>query len=150
MTVSVANGRITAPTIDAVARCTEFAAAQAQDAGFSLARVHEVELVVEEVVANICRYSYGDGLGNVELCCRRLDGQKLVLEFIDYGQPFDMFTLPAPDLSVDLDRRDVGGIGMPMLRALVDQATYRREEARNILNVIVHAAPKLIGGPAAT
>ena len=150
MAAPVANGRITAPAIDAVARCTEFAAAQAQDAGFSLARVHEVELVVEEVVANICRYSYGDGLGSVELCCRRLDGPKLVLEFIDYGQPFDMFTLPAPDLSVDLDRRDVGGVGVPMLRALVDQASYRREDTRNILCVIVHAAPKLAGDPAPT
>jgi serine/threonine-protein kinase RsbW len=132
-----------APTIDAVARCMEFGAAQARDAGFSLARVHEVELVVEEVVANICRYSYGDQLGSVELGCQKLDGPKLALEFIDYGRPFDILALPAPDLSVDLDQRDVGGVGVLMLRALIDEATYRREDARNILCVIVHAAPRL-------
>ena len=146
----MAVSRMTAPTIDAVAHCTEFAAAQARDAGFSVARVHEIELAVEEIVANICRYSYDDRPGSVELCCRRLDGPKLALEFIDYGRPFDMLTLPPPDLSVDLDRRDVGGIGLPMLRALVDQATYRREDARNILCVIVHADPRLAGDPAAT
>jgi anti-sigma regulatory factor (Ser/Thr protein kinase) len=112
--------------------------------------VHEIELAVEEIVANICRYSYDDRPGSVELCCRRLDGPKLALEFIDYGRPFDMLNLPPPDLSVDLDRRDVGGIGLPMLRALVDQATYRREDARNILCVIVHAGPRLAGDPAAT
>lgn len=149
MAARVTTGRMTAPTIDAVAHCTEFAAAQAREAGFPVARVREIELVVEEVVANICRYSYGDQLGNVELCCRRLEGPKLALEFIDYGRPFDILALPAPDLSVDLDQRDVGGIGVPMLRALVDQATYRREDARNILCVIVHAAPRL-GGDSVT
>jgi serine/threonine-protein kinase RsbW len=145
MAASVTSGRMAASTIDAVARCVEFAAAQAQDAGLSPARVHEVELVVEEVVANICRYSYGDRLGDVELCCQRLDGPKLALEFIDYGPPFDILALPAPDLSVDLDQRDVGGLGVPMLRALVDEATYRREDSRNILRVV---APRLRGDSA--
>jgi serine/threonine-protein kinase RsbW len=134
--------RITVPTLDAVARCTEFAVAQAQESGFSPARVHEIELVVEEVVANICRYSYGDHPGSVEVCCRRI-GPQMVLEFIDYGQPCDVLALPTPDLSVDLDQREVGGLGMPMVRVLVDQANYRREGARNILSVTVHAAPKL-------
>jgi serine/threonine-protein kinase RsbW len=145
MAASVTSGRMAASTIDAVARCVEFAAAQARDAGISLARVHEVELVVEEVVANICRYSYGDQLGDVELCCQRLDGPKLALEFIDYGRPFDILALPPPDLSVDLDQRDVGGVGVPMLRALVDEATYRREDTRNILRVV---APRLRGDSA--
>jgi serine/threonine-protein kinase RsbW len=145
MAASVTSGRMAASTIDAVARCVEFAAAQARDAGISLARVHEVELVVEEVVANICRYSYGDQLGDVELCCQRLDGPKLALEFIDYGRPFDILALPPPDLSVDLDQRYVGGLGVPMLRALVDEATYRREDSRNILRVV---APRLRGDSA--
>jgi serine/threonine-protein kinase RsbW len=145
MAASVTSGRMAASTIDAVARCVEFAAAQARDAGISLARVHEVELVVEEVVANICRYSYGDQLGDVELCCQRLDGPKLALEFIDYGRPFDILALPPPDLSVDLDQRNVGGVGVPMLRALVDEATYRREDSRNILRVV---APRLRGDSA--
>ena len=150
MTEPGASGRMSSPTIDAVARCTEFAAAQALEAGFSLARVHEIELVVEEIVANICRYSYGDQLGSVELCCEQLDGAKLALEFVDYGRAFNILSLSAPDLSVDLDQRDVGGIGVPMLRALIDEASYRREDTRNVLYVIVHATPRLRGEPAVT
>jgi serine/threonine-protein kinase RsbW len=143
MTACASIERIAVPTLDAVARCTEFAVTQAQEAGFSPARVHEIELVVEEVVANICRYSYGDQPGSVEVCCRRIDGPQMVFEFIDYGRPCDVLALPLPDLSVDLDQREVGGLGMPMLRVLVDQANYRREDARNILSVTVRAAPKL-------
>ena len=144
------SGHLTTPTIDAVERCTQFAAAQAHEAGFSLARVREIELMVEEVVANICRHSYGDHPGNVELSCERLDGAKLALEFIDYGRPFDILALPMPDLAVDLDHRDLGGIGVPMFRALVNHATYRREDVRNILRVIVHAAPRLRSDSAAS
>jgi serine/threonine-protein kinase RsbW len=150
MTEPGASGRMSSPTIDAVARCTEFAAAQAREAGFSLARVHEIELVVEEIVANICQYSYGDQLGSVELCWEQLDGGKLALEFVDYGRAFNILALAAPDLSVDLDQRDVGGIGVPMLRALIDEASYRREDTRNVLYVIVHATPRLRGEPAVT
>jgi serine/threonine-protein kinase RsbW len=145
MTVGEAIERIAVPTLDAVARCTEFAAARAQEAGFSPARVHEIELVVEEVVANICRYSYGGQPGSVEVCCRRIDGPQMVFEFIDYGRPCDVLALPSPDLAVDLEQREVGGLGMPMLRVLVDQANYRRESARNILSVTLRAAPKLRG-----
>jgi serine/threonine-protein kinase RsbW len=144
------SGHLTTPTIDAVERCTQFAAAQAHEAGFSLARVREIELIVEEVVANICRHSYGDHPGNVELSCERLDGANLALEFIDYGRPFDILALPMPDLAVDLDHRDLGGIGVPMFRALVNHATYRREDVRNILRVIVHAAPRLRSDSAAS
>jgi anti-sigma regulatory factor (Ser/Thr protein kinase) len=150
MAAPVTTGRTVAPTIDAVAHCTEFATAQAREAGFSIARVREVELVVEEVVANICRYGYGDRLGNVELTCRRLDGAKLELEFIDYGQAFDILALPEPDLSVDIDQRDVGGIGVPVLRALVDHASYRREDDRNVLCVIVDATVRFGGDSAAS
>lgn len=150
MTEPGASGRMSSPTIDAVTRCTEFAAAQAHEAGFSLARVREIELAVEEIVANICRYSYGDQLGSVELCCEQLDGAKLALEFVDYGRAFNILALAAPDLSADLDQRDVGGIGVPMLRALIDEASYRREDTRNVLYVIVHATPRLRGEPAVT
>ena len=150
MAAPATTARTEAQTIDAVTHCTEFVSAQARAAGFALARVHEVELVVEEVVANICRYSYGDRLGNVELCCHQLDGEKLELEFIDYGEPFDILSLPEPDLTVDIDKRDVGGIGVPMMRVIVDAASYRRDGARNILCLVFRPSCRLIGVSAPT
>lgn len=137
--------RTEALTIDAVAHCTDFASSQARLAGFAPARVDEIELVVEEVVANICHYSYGDRLGNVELVCRQSGGQMLELEFIDGGQPFDMLAMPEPDLAVDIDRRGLGGVGVPMMRALVDRASYRRDGERNVLCLVFHAACRLGG-----
>jgi anti-sigma regulatory factor (Ser/Thr protein kinase) len=82
-------------------------------------------------------------LGNVELCCHHLEKQNLELEFIDGGQPFNMLTLPEPDLTVDIDQRDVGGIGVPMMRVIVDAASYRRDGARNVLSLVFRAPCRL-------
>ena len=137
--------RTEALTIDAVAHCTEFARTQARQAGFPAARVDEIELVVEEVAANICHYSYGDRLGNVELACRLTDDPALELVFTDGGRPFDMFNMPEPNLAVDIDQRALGGVGVPMMRALVDRASYRRDGERNVLCLLFRSACRLGG-----
>lgn len=138
---------IVAANFECLPRCTEFAAAQARQAGFPAARVRDIELVVEEVVSNICRHGYRDRSGTVELRCRRLEGFQLELEFVDHGPPFDMLALPSPDLSVDVEQRDVGGLGVPVVRALTDQASYRRDGERNIVRLVVHAERRSAGAP---
>ena len=125
--------------IDALLQCTEFVAARAVEAGFTPSRLCEIELVVEEVVTNICRHGYDDQPGQVELRCRRVHAQRLLLEFIDCGRPFDILAQPPPDLTVDLDQREPGGLGVPLIRAMVDEASYKREGNRNILRLIVRA-----------
>ena len=145
MPSSIQSERTETLTIDAVAHCTEFARAKASQAGFPAARVDEIELVVEEVVANICHYSYGDRLGNVELDCRPIAGPALELVFADDGRPFDMLAMPEPNLAVDIDHRGLGGVGVPMMRALVDQASYRRDGERNVLSLVFHSACRLGG-----
>ena len=125
--------------IDALSQCTEFVAACSVEAGFTPSRLCEIELVVEEVVTNICRHGYDDQPGQMELRCRPVDTQRLLLEFIDGGRPFDILAAPAPDLTVDLDQREPGGLGVPLIRAIVDEASYNREANRNILRLIVRA-----------
>ncbi len=125
--------------IDVLSQCTEFVTARAVEAGFTPSRLCEIELVVEEVVTNICRHGYDDQPGQMELRCRPVDTQRLLLEFIDGGRPFDILAAPAPDLTVDLDQREPGGLGVPLIRAMVDEASYKREGNRNILRLIVRA-----------
>lgn len=132
-----------ASTLDAVAQCTDFVATQAQAAGFSAARTREIEMVVEEIVANICRHGYGTSLGQVELACHRIDGDHLELEFVDRGAPFDMLAEAGPELAANIDIRDVGGVGTRVIRALIDTARYRRDGDRNVLCVVVSSRCRL-------
>ena len=121
--------------IDSIGRCVEFVLACATAAGFSPFRVREIELVVEEVLVNICRHAYGDAPGEVELRCAQADPEHLLVEFIDSGKPFNILTSPIPELAVELDERQVGGLGILLIRAMMDKVTYRREGDQNILCV---------------
>jgi anti-sigma regulatory factor (Ser/Thr protein kinase) len=125
--------------VEALSQCAEFVTAHAVEAGFAPARLAEIELVVEEVVTNICRHGYKDQAGQVELRCRRVDEQRLLLEFVDYGSPFDVLAQAPPVLTADLDRREPGGLGVPLIRAMADDVSYSREGNRNILRLIVRA-----------
>lgn len=65
---------------------------------FPPARVREMELVVEEMLVNICRHAYSDAPGEVEIRCVRADAEHLCVEFSDSGKPFNILASPAPDL----------------------------------------------------
>ena len=107
----------------------------AMAAGFSSKRVTEIELAVEEALANICYYAYPDSSGEVEVRCTRDETRSFLIELIDAGIPFDVLARPAPDLSVGVSEQPIGGWGIPLIRALMDNVTYHREGARNILRL---------------
>ena len=107
----------------------------AMAAGFPSKRVTEIELAVEEALANICCYAYPDSNGEVEVRCTRDEARHFLIELIDAGIPFDVLARPAPDLTVDAFQRALGGLGIPLIRALMDNVTYHREGARNILRL---------------
>jgi anti-sigma regulatory factor (Ser/Thr protein kinase) len=98
-----------------------------------------LELAVEEALTNICQYAYttANPLGVVEVHCSQEEPQQLRIALIDTGQPFNILTLPPPDLTADVDDRLVGGLGVHLLRAFVNDVTYHREGDRNVLQLIV-------------
>ena len=106
--------------------------------GVAPKRVAEIELAVEEALVNICHYAYRNQVGNVEVRCNRDGTRQFHIEIIDAGEPFNILTLPPPDPTATLDQRPVGGLGVLLIRSLVDNAGYRREDSRNILQLVVH------------
>jgi anti-sigma regulatory factor (Ser/Thr protein kinase) len=103
-------------------------ATYAAAAGFPPARVAEIELAVGEALTNICAYAYPQGRGEVEVQCTHGAGPQLCIDIIDTGVPFDPLAMPPPDLLADLEERTQGGLGLLLLRTLVDELTYRREQ----------------------
>ena len=127
---------ITLPArIDSLPRGLALVVECATAAGFPPQRVMEIELAVEEALVNICRYAYPNSSGEVEVRCRPYETRHLLIELIDAGVPFDMLARPAPDCTADVAQCPVGGLGIPLIRALMDTATYQREGARNVLRL---------------
>jgi anti-sigma regulatory factor (Ser/Thr protein kinase) len=127
---------ITLPAhLDSLPRGLAMVVECATTAGFPPQRVIEIELAVEEALANICLYAYPHNCGEVEVRCMQDEARHLLIEIIDAGISFDALARPAPDFTVDAVQRPPGGLGIPLIRALMDHATYHREGARNILRL---------------
>jgi len=95
--------------------------------------LHEVQLAVEEHLANILKHGFDDQ-GEHPIRVRVLvHATELRIEVEDDGRPFDPLKHPSPDLSQPLDTRPVGGLGIHMMRNFMDQIEYRRADGKNIL-----------------
>lgn len=116
----------------------------AREQGFSDNKLPVIELAIEEAFVNICKYAYHDGEGDVEVRCK-LDNDRFIIEIIDSGVQFDITSLPDPDITQNISERPVGGLGVFFIKKILDEVHYRREDNRNILNlVIAHARSERI------
>lgn len=95
----------------------------------------KIELVLEEVLTNIIHYAYPDAEGKVEVRCAVDPNRVFHLEILDWGSPFDPLSSGRPDVSQDAENRNVGGLGIFLLRNMVDELHYKREAGKNILSI---------------
>jgi serine/threonine-protein kinase RsbW len=106
--------------------------------GFSNKCKCETNLVLEELFTNIISYGYGDG-GDHEVLLRiRIEPQVMHIEIEDDGIPFDPLTTESPCFETDLDKRDVGGLGVFFARKFADQIHYERVGGKNIVKITKH------------
>jgi len=115
----------------------QFIADCAQEHGLPSKRIREIELALEEVLVNVCQYAYPEDDGEVEITCTVDAQQRFIIDIVDRGIPFDPLSFEEPNLMADLDSRQVGGLGLFLVRRLMDDVSYRREDDQNIMKLIV-------------
>jgi anti-sigma regulatory factor (Ser/Thr protein kinase) len=106
----------------------------AREQGFDEKKIGKIELALEEALVNICKYSYPDELGDAEVSCKQ-DNRRFIIEIVDSGIPFDMTSLPAPDVTSSIEERKIGGLGIFLIKKMVNEVGYRREGNLNILEL---------------
>ena len=96
----------------------------------------KVKLVIEEVGLNIIDYGYErDDSKEIEIRLR-CGEDALTIDFIDEAKAFDPLTEPSwPDTSAGLEERAVGGLGLHLVKEMMDEARYAREGNRNRLTL---------------
>ncbi len=93
-------------------------------------------LAIEELVTNSLKYGYDDdGEHTVDVTLYFAE-RALSLIFIDDGKPFDPLTAPVPDLSLELEDRPIGGLGIYMLQEMADSMRYARQDGLNHVTLI--------------
>jgi anti-sigma regulatory factor (Ser/Thr protein kinase) len=103
--------------------------------GFGTELGEEMFLVAEEVLANTISYGYRDDeTHRIEIELSFSEG-RIRMEFRDDAVPFDPLSVPEVDLDAPTEERGIGGLGIHLVKALTDEASYRREGDVNILTV---------------
>ncbi len=96
---------------------------------------HDVHLALEELITNIISYGHSDEKSHVIKIRLELDKSHLRIEIRDDGIPFDPLTRPEPDTTIPLEDKPVGGLGILMARKSMDDISYERRGAENILTL---------------
>ncbi|NTV98779.1 MAG: ATP-binding protein [Chlorobiaceae bacterium] len=118
-----------------LARLVSFLGACADESGCDATGKNKLQLAAEEAFINICSYAYPQERGDVTVSCGLKDGL-LFVEMIDEGIPFDLISVHDPDVTLGLDERSPGGLGIYFIKKLTGgRVTYRRENRRNILRL---------------
>lgn len=97
----------------------------------------KVNIVLDELLSNIVKYSFPDGQEyDIDITLELFTTGKLTIQLTDAGIPFNPFDAPEPDLSIPLEERDVGGLGILLVKKLMDEYSYKRQVNLNITSMI--------------
>ena len=97
--------------------------------------IPSLNLALEEAVTNVILYAYPKGIyGPVELDASRVEN-RLVFTLSDSGKPFDPTARPDADISASLEDRQIGGLGIHLVRSIMDAVSYEYRGGRNILTM---------------
>lgn len=108
----------------------------ADSVGFNEKNKSQIRLASEEVLVNIINYAYPGTSGAIELTLNPKPKESLEIVFTDWGVAFDPLSLPVPNVCAPLDKRKIGGLGVYLVRKVMDEVRYKREGECNTFTVM--------------
>lgn len=97
--------------------------------------LYAVNLALDELVTNVILYGFDAPEGRQITVRIATAAGELVASVLDDGKPFDPLDVKPPDLNAPLEQRDLGGLGIHLVRSLMDHVSYSRDEEKNVLTV---------------
>ena len=127
-------------TVDAVLEnipsVTAFIDGQLEALDCSMKAQMQIDVAIDELFSNIARYAYPDGPGKATVGIEFDEENRMCsVVFSDEGIPFDPLAQQAPDTSLPLMDRPVGGLGIFLVKKTMDAVEYLHENGRNILTI---------------
>jgi len=111
----------------------EFVGEVARQGGFSAKEIYSIQLAADEAASNIIEHAYeGIPAGELEISCG-IKGNSLVITLHDDGKAFDPSKVKQPNLNADLSDRQIGGLGVYLMRKLMDDVRYKSKRGEGNL-----------------
>ena len=127
-------------TVDAVVEnlqeVIDFATEKLEARDCPMKAAMQLELVIEEIFVNIASYAYHPEIGAATFCMEFEENPSaVVITFIDGGKPYNPLEKADPDTTLDIDERDIGGLGIFLVKKNVDEIAYEYADGKNILRM---------------
>ena len=101
-----------------------FVAEVAHEGGFTEKAIYSLQLAADEAASNIIEHAYqGVANASLQITCDMQDDE-LIITMRDSGKPFDPSSVKQPNLKADLSKRQIGGLGVYLMRKLMDEVRY--------------------------
>ena len=109
----------------------------AEKMGFNKKSIMHIELVLEEIIVNIISYGYKNVKnGKIIVRCCRKEIKKIEILIEDFGVPFNLIKEKDPKIDLPIEEREAGGLGIFLVKQLMEDIKYERRDKKNILTLI--------------
>ena len=100
----------------------------------------QLDVAVEEIFVNIAHYAYPPDQPGWALIRCQVDPSplRITIQFIDHGVPFDPLKKKDADITLSAEKRQIGGLGILMVKRSMDMVDYKYENEQNILTLVKH------------
>ena len=123
-------------TVENLQTVIDFATEQLEMRDCPMKTSMQLELVIEEIFVNIASYAYHPEIGAATFCMEFEENPAAVkMTFLDKGKPYNPLEKDDPDTTLDIDERDVGGLGIFLVKNNVDEISYEYADGKNILRM---------------
>lgn len=107
----------------------------ARTAGFSEKTIYSLQLAADEAATNIIEHAYkGVKNASFSMTCEIIENQ-LVITMYDVGKPFNVKAIKEPNLTAELNKRQIGGLGVYLMRKIMDTVDYQTSKNGNVLTM---------------
>lgn len=115
---------------------TQFVTDALESRNCSLKIIMQIELVIEEIFVNIANYAYKNNSG-IATVYRNFEDNPAALNliFMDSGEKYNPLQHEDPDINLSAEDREIGGLGIFLVKKNVDEISYKYEDGQNILSI---------------
>lgn len=128
-----------AAKIENVEAVTDFVNEQLETLDCPMRAQMQIDIAIDELFGNIARYAYAPDTGEATVRVEVTESPlAVIITFIDNGVPYDPLAKEDPDTTLSAEERQIGGLGIYMVKKSMDEITYRYQDGKNILMIKKH------------
>lgn len=122
-------------TVGNLEKVLSYVDAKLEECGCPMQIQIQIDIAVEEIFVNIANYAYTPGKGDAVMHAEIVDGKVFRMVFKDKGIPYNPLAKEDPDITLSAEERQIGGLGIFMVKKSMDDMQYERMGDQNVLTI---------------